>query len=278
MAIEYTVRFEDGGATITQTGEPIASSAAQSSIPGLLVRSNRLGPSIISGSAGSGGNPAVGSGGNPAVGSGGNPAVGSGGNPAVGSGGNPAVGSGGPGLGGVMAVVLGPTSASGRSGPSLPFQVETQEESNWCWAAISSAVDRYYNPYSFLTQCEVAAEMPGLQQNACIDPEQNNAPEALQTALDVIGMGNTPKTLGIDFKTLQSEIDAGRPVCARIEWTGGGAHFVVLCGYQEWTRGVNTLATVDVADPFYPDSTRRFDDFPTSYHGGGVWSHTYLTN
>jgi hypothetical protein len=294
MAIEYRVRFEDGGATITETGGPITSSAAaQSIIPGLLVKSNRLGPSIISGSAGgggnpavgsggnpavgSGGNPAVGSGGNPAVGSGGNPAVGSGGNPAVGSGGNPAVGSGGPGLGGVIAVVLGPTSGSGRSGPSMPFQVETQQESNWCWAAISSAVDRYYSPYSFLTQCEVAAEMPGLQQDACIDPEQNNDPEALQTALDVIGRGYTPKTLGIDFKTLQAEIDAGRPVCVRIEWTGGGAHFVVLCGYQEWTSGVNTLETVDVADPFYPDSTRSFNDFPESYHGGGIWSHTYLT-
>jgi hypothetical protein len=155
--------------------------------------------------------------------------------------------------------------------------VETQQESNWCWAAISSAVDRYYSPYSFLTQCEVAAEMPGLQQDACIDPEQNNDPEALQTALDVIGRGYTPKTLGIDFKTLQAEIDAGRPVCVRIEWTGGGAHFVVLCGYQEWTSGVNTLETVDVADPFYPDSTRSFNDFPESYHGGGIWSHTYLT-
>ena len=119
--------------------------------------------------------------------------------------------------------------------------------------------------------------MPDGHQDACTDPEQNNAPEALQTALDVIGMGNTPEAGGIKFKSLQTEIDAGRPVCARIQWTGGGAHFVVLCGYQEWISGGNTLQTVDVADPFYPDSTRRFDDFPASYHGGGEWSHTYLT-
>jgi hypothetical protein len=232
---------------------------------------------------GSSGNPEVGSGGNPEVGSGGNPEVGSGGNPEVGSGGNPEVGSGGPGFGGIMAILLGSMAGSGRSGPSMPFRVETQEVSNWCWAAVSSAVDRYYNPSSFLRQCEVAAGMVGMQ-NACIDPDNNNEPGALQTALEIIGRGDEHVVGPIKFDRLQAEIDAGRPVCVRIEWEGGGAHFAVLCGYKEYsdlTDGVTALTTVDVADPFYPDSTREFSDsvnFFESYHGRGTWSHTYLTN
>ena len=158
----------------------------------------------------------------------------------------------------------------------MPFQVETQEERNWCWAAVASAVDRYYSPNSFLTQCEVVAEMP-TGAGACLDPDQHNIKGILEDALIVIGRGKPLISAKLDFTALQAEIDADRPVCVAIDWSDGGAHFVVLCGYQQWTDGTNILETVDVADPFYPDSTRTFSDFPKSYHGGGDWVQTYDT-
>jgi hypothetical protein len=156
----------------------------------------------------------------------------------------------------------------------MPFQVETQEESNWCWAAVTSAVDRYYHPNSFLTQCEVVAETP-TDVGACLDPDAHNNAGVLEEALKNIGMEQFVNG-DIKFSTLQTEIDAGRPVCVAIDWEGGGTHFVVLCGYQQWTDGKSFLETVDVADPFYPDSTCILTDFAESYHGRGEWVQTYL--
>jgi Papain-like cysteine protease AvrRpt2 len=225
------------------------------------------------------GKPTMGSGGNPAMGSGSNPAMGSGGNPAMGSGGNPAMGSGGgPSccLCGSFAIALGHACGAERSGPTMPFQVENQEESKWCWAAVSSAVDRYYSPQSFLSQCEVASDVLE-PADVCDDPDKYDRPGALAVGLNVIGRDDRvdPVTGKIQFDELQTEIDAGRPVCVCIQWNGSAnaAHFVALCGYREWSG----LRLVDVADPFYPDSTQDFDIFPLSYHGGGSWLQTYFT-
>jgi hypothetical protein len=259
----------------------------------VLFKSNRLGPSFGAG-AGNGSGPGTtagvaasesDSGLGPRVGgTGPGPRVGSGIGPrSGGTGPGPRVGSGGDGCCGldaaeVIAVVLGPGACGGRSGPTMPFQVETQQESYWCWAAVTSAVDRYYSPNSFLAQCEVVSQfLPAA--SACLNPDKNNVPGVLENALSGMGLGTKWNEDRIDFAILQTEIDAGRPVCVAIDWAGGSGvtHFVVLCGYQEWTDGSNILQTVDVADPFYPDSTRTFADFPTFYHGGGTWSQTYFT-
>jgi hypothetical protein len=149
--------------------------------------------------------------------------------------------------------------------------METQAESEWCWAAVSSSVDHYFQPDSYWTQCDIASQViPG---DCCVQPDLYDEPEKLQDALDVIGRLRNI-TGRLTFEQLQYEINANRPVCVRIEWDGGGAHFLALSGYQVLSSGVRT---VDVADPFYADSTEDFDLFPSYYHGGGTWTATFLT-
>src|SRR5918911_1240122 len=38
----------------------------------------------------------------------------------------------------------------------LPFNMQPQQQTNWCWAATSTSVDHYYDPGSGWTQCGVA--------------------------------------------------------------------------------------------------------------------------
>ena len=172
---------------------------------GFFVKSNRLGPYFgASAGDGIGRQPGNRSGGNPTMGraaqqpgnsdgSGGNPADGVGRQSGIGSGigdgsGNPAMGSGGgPCLCGSFAIALGQAVGAERSGPTMPFQVEKQEESkHWCWAAVSSAVDRYYSPLSFLSQCEVASDVLE-PADVCDDPDKYDRPGALAVGLNVIG-------------------------------------------------------------------------------------------
>ena len=179
----------NGSATVMQTALTAA---------GFLVKSNLLGPYFgASAEIGSGGNPAIGSGGNPAIGSsdrsGGNPAIGSGGNPAIGSGSRPCL------CGSFVIALEQACGGAERSGPTMPFQVETQDESKWCWAAVSSAVDRYYSPVSFLTQCEIASDV--LQQpDVCDDPGQYDRSGALADGLNVIGRDDGVDRGGIKFE------------------------------------------------------------------------------
>jgi hypothetical protein len=263
----YKVTFENNSIIITQTTEPVRAQGAVGTLTqeGVL-KSNHLGASFPAG-IGGGGNEQTGPGG------GGNEQTGPGG------GGNEQTGPGGggneqtgPGGGGNEQ-----TGPGGRATRALPFsqgtsfQMETQCESEWCWAAVSTSVDHYFQPSSTLTQCEIASQV--MLEDCCLKPRLHDEAEMLQDALDAVGrLGATKGRL--TFEQLQAEINAKRPVCVRIAWFGGSAHYVALSGYEVLSSGVRT---VDVADPFYPDSTEDFDLFPSTYHGGGEWTATFFT-
>jgi hypothetical protein len=258
MSIEYRIKFENGVLTITPAGDAGTSPAKpQQSTSSLVVSSHQISRPLSSGQGG-GSNPPTGPGGNP-------PDPGS--NPPTGPGGNPPDPGSNP-----------PTGPGGRVLPTAPpyvgtsFTMETQQESEWCWAAVSASVDHYFQPGSYSTQCAIASQViPG---DACAQPDVYDEPEQLQDALDVVGRLRGV-TWPLTFEQLQAEINANRPVCIRIAWDQGGAHFVALTGYQVLSSGVRT---VDVADPFYAASTEDFDMFPAYYHGGGTWTASFLTN
>jgi hypothetical protein len=75
------------------------------------------------------------------------------------------------------------------------------------------------------------------------------------------------------FATVEQEINAGRPLAARIAWPKGGGHFVTLDGYD--TAGGQYLS---VKDPFYGTSTYPYASFQSAYRGSGSWSHSYYTH
>jgi hypothetical protein len=75
------------------------------------------------------------------------------------------------------------------------------------------------------------------------------------------------------FAQIKTEIDAGRPVGARIGWSGGGGHFMVIYGYSR----ILTTEYLDIDDPIYGKSHLPMDDFASNYQGSGTWTHTYFT-
>jgi predicted double-glycine peptidase len=56
----------------------------------------------------------------------------------------------------------------------------------------------------------------------------------------------------------------------RIQWVGGGGHFVVIGGYS-------LQNVVDVRDPWYGNSSVDYTAFKGRYQGHGRWSHSYQT-
>ena len=77
----------------------------------------------------------------------------------------------------------------------------------------------------------------------------------------------------VTFAQLQTAIDQDRPLCAYVEWQGGGGHFVVLSGYR--VSGTDQYVTVE--DPNSGQSMYDFQVFLTGYETIGTCTGTYNT-
>jgi hypothetical protein len=158
------------------------------------------------------------------------------------------------------------------------FPLEKQRQDKWCWAAVSVSVDHYFSPRSNLTQCLIAQKV--LNNGPCCSGQEGcNRAARLQAALSVVGKLKTIVTRPLQFDEVRREINANRPVCVRIAWSGGGAHFVIIRGYRQSASG---LQLVEVADPLFPSSTVLYDVLVSGYQNpenpddGGRWTASFL--
>lgn len=155
----------------------------------------------------------------------------------------------------------------------LNFQMQHQQQTNWCWAAVSTSVALYDDPSSSWTQCTVAnGELSRTDCCGVGGSTSCNVYGYLNTALSRVGHLDHMDTTVAAFQSVDSEIDAGRPLGIRVAWSGGGAHFLAIIGYLE---DVQNYVAVD--DPIYGKSDVSYDTLKTSYQGSGTWTHTYYT-
>ena len=159
------------------------------------------------------------------------------------------------------------------SSKQLAFNMEAQTETNWCWAATATSVSHFYWLFSTWTQCRVVnAELGRSDCCGATAPNACNVPWWLDKALT--RTQNLVNVTGqATFQQVRDEIDAGRPVGARIGWSGGGGHFMVIYGYSL----VAGTQYFDIDDPIYGKSHLTVTDFSTNYQGTGTWTDTYYT-
>ena len=161
----------------------------------------------------------------------------------------------------------------------MPVTMIPQQESNWCWAAVTVTVNALFSPGSTLMQCDVAkpvlvseTQIKGAV-DCCANPEQCNIPAYLQDALSWAGNLSLAEHGYLDFVGVTTEIDAGRPIGVRIQWSDGGGHFILIDGYREFSSGV---PQVHVADPYYGPSYLFYSDLVNAYQDNGIWTDTYF--
>jgi hypothetical protein len=180
-------------------------------------------------------------------------------------------------------------SAAPQRGELAGFSLTCQEEDNWCWAAVSQAVEAFGRRR--VSQESVASDHIQASGRAftCAPPNRTettagacgssgcdtacNGPHSLGRVLNERSLLSSYITQGapILFDQLVHEITArGRPVPCRIEWGGGWGHFVCVFGWATDTAG-NRYVTVH--DPLHPGKNAgpahrreiRYDDFCNRY-------------
>jgi len=157
---------------------------------------------------------------------------------------------------------------------SLAFTIQPQQQTEWCWAAVTSSVDQFFSAASTWSQCTLANDQ--LQQTSCCTNgsiAQCNCPWYLERSLGRVNRLRAYIQAAAPFTGVQQEINQGDPVCARIGWAGGGGHFVVIFGYDDSTP----TNYVVVADPIWGVSQIPYSVFSSSYRGNGTWTHSYYT-
>jgi hypothetical protein len=151
-----------------------------------------------------------------------------------------------------------------RGARILDLIVERQLRDKWCWAAVAAALGRYYGTRT-LAQRDAAAALLG------VDGDDGNRYAMLDDALRLAGCFSHWSPGRPTYERICDEIDAGRPVCVRIQWRDGGSHYVVLTGHDRRT------GELYVQDPQHGPSIHPFEAFPRQYRIGAVWTETYWT-
>ncbi|QIO98822.1 papain-like cysteine protease family protein [Bradyrhizobium symbiodeficiens] len=170
----------------------------------------------------------------------------------------------------------------------LNFNLQYQEKTNWCWAALAVSVAKSYDASAKYTQCEVANGE--LNRTDCCEDCQGdpcNVFGYLMSSLyrvqhfEVWHVRRPRKSRRLASQVrhkieaeIITEINRGRPLCARIAWVGGGAHFVAIYGYAAEAE----LDAVAVADPWWGLSDMDWIDFPVRYRMGASYTDSYHTS
>jgi len=172
------------------------------------------------------------------------------------------------------AIEVGAAGAGLRDGNRLPFTVESQEQTQWCWAAIAASVSKYYDSTGNWKQCELANHELG-QQTCCDDgaTPQCNRPWRLDYALHTAGNLENWSEGATSVVGIRAEVDAERPLGIRIGWQGGGGHFIVVAGYG---AGADPLLAIE--DPWLGQRDVNYSTLLTTYDGTGSWTHSYFTH
>lgn len=169
----------------------------------------------------------------------------------------------------------------------LDCRVEPQEQTQWCWAAVSRSVASFYDSGSDWTQCSIASVVisDSARNIDCCGPLAStdcNKPSRLDDALRITGNFVNWSLVGgphgtwpcISFDRIKDEIDNGRPIASRIGWDGGGGHFQLIYGWMIGSSGDQYLR---ISDPIYREVDILFESFASRYEAGGWWNVSYFT-
>lgn len=153
----------------------------------------------------------------------------------------------------------------------LNFTIQPQEQTEWCWAAVTASIANFFAGNSNMKQCALVNNAT-LRSDCCDEGDSDpcNQPFALDTALRRLSLLQKTQRGQPGFKAVADEIAAGRPLAVRILWSEGGGHAIVVYGVTDDRR-------LHIADPenANDDILVPFDGF--TYKDIGSWDDSLFT-
>jgi hypothetical protein len=166
----------------------------------------------------------------------------------------------------------------------MGVDLQMQQQTNWCWAAVGTSTTLFFDPKNLLTQCSLAGgflkQTPGFccsEANAG-GPVCNQFSFLSQVLTSIDSLASFAQTT-LPLQSIRAQINNAVPMAARIGWSGGGGHFVMITGVgPDDPRGDN-FTFVEIEDPSQSYYGSHFVPYATliqGYRGSGTWTHYYL--
>jgi hypothetical protein len=168
-----------------------------------------------------------------------------------------------------------------------------QEQSNWCWSAVTQAVKRWSGKAVSQTDVASAHMSHNGRPISCASPHESDAngadcasggncaaicndPHILSVVLGenelfrrYISQGAAPK-----FNDIMACINANEPAPCRVQWSTGGGHFILVIGWTVDNTGAQLVHVLDPASAgageAVPERVLGFTQFTQSYTLSGV--------
>lgn len=144
-------------------------------------------------------------------------------------------------------VPLAPAASAAPGSWYLNVNGQSQQKSNWCWAASGNSIAAFYGKnYSQNQFCNLA--FGNALNAACPNNQASLAND--QRAFRSIGISQGSYISGtLSFASLVTELSNNRPVMTRIGWKRGGGHMMDIIGYDA------SNSTIEYYNP-WPDDQR----------------------
>lgn len=171
---------------------------------------------------------------------------------------------------------------------NLLFQLDEQNCTEWCWAAVATGIGEFYHDADCpQQQCQLVSNILQVGKDCCENcncsaatREPCNQPQNLGFVLNQIRHGRDDND-GLPIMKLseiQKEINAGRPIAVSVEWQEPAApgHAIVIHGYTD-------DGMLLIADPMAPRGTTitvPLGNFSYPQFGGsvvGTWKAAFRT-
>lgn len=133
------------------------------------------------------------------------------------------------------------------------FTLPAQTQRNWCWAAVGTALERFFRLGATHSQCELAQAVLSPAATCCSQPGHPscNRVALISDLLRFLGITrrqDPPQpTTPVPFESIAADLAARRPViCLMTHRSTGVTHFMVLVGADR-RAGVDWVAFDDPA-------------------------------
>ncbi|AKU15949.1 papain-like cysteine protease family protein [Luteipulveratus mongoliensis] len=164
----------------------------------------------------------------------------------------------------LTAAVVG-TAAPAHADGNLDINGQAQEQSNWCWAATGNSIaDFHGQSVSQNTFCNLAFN----RSTSTTCPNDQATLGNDQNAFDALGIeAGSYVSYAVSLSTISNDIDAGRPLNTRIEWSSGGGHMMAIYGYDG--------SSISWYNPWPDDSRYNYGSYDWYRSNGSfTWTHS----
>ncbi len=151
------------------------------------------------------------------------------------------------------------------------FRLQRQQQTEWCWAAVTSSMMEFMTPERAVSQSEVVTNT--LQDEGVESAEDLNRPEDITKAAKTMGMEEGTRYGNVSRDTMRWLVNEGTPIPIQINWRNnarkngslGGGHYLVVSAICEEAKGETS---VHVKDPLVEEELIvSWDELKNDYPG-----------